>query len=483
MPLQWLNVQEHSTLFRLVLGLLFFFAQAALCVHILLNKRNVRSAIGWVGVVLLSPVVGGLAYYFLGINRIKQQAKKIRDPFKVDTLSLPSPLLSDVNANQFPHISYFQKLGCGLGLGDYTQGNHFNLLVNGDEAFPAMLSAIRGAKKSVALSSYIFDYDLAGQKFIEALVAAKGKGVEVYVLIDDVGIRYSRKKMTRELSKRGIRAVSFLPAFSKGTFRYFNMRNHRKMLLVDGEVGFVGGMNIRHGNVLKEDPENPIQDIHFRVEGKILKQMNDVFQTDWEFTTGEKVNLPFEPKSSVERNAYARVVADGPDDQEEKLRWLVLAALSMATSSLQIVTPYFLPNEELVDAMQMAALKGVRVELILPTKSNLFWMDAAMRSYFKDLLKRGVQIFLNPEPFDHSKMLLMDRHWAMIGSANWDERSFCLNFEMNVEIFDFELNQTLSGHFEQKKSRCREIGLKEVKQWPLSRILIQDSLRLFYPYL
>lgn len=486
MLLEGFKAYGHPNALNFILGIIFVLIQVGLVLHILLNKRHVRSTTGWIGVVLLSPILGGLAYYFLGISRVVKSAKKIRDPFKVFSAALPSTLPANEFTEQYPEIVYLQKLGCSLGLPDYTQGNRVQVLVNGDEAFPVMLDEIGKAQRSIALCSYIFDYDETGLLFIDALVAAKQRGVEIRVLIDDVGIRYSRKKMTRELQNRGIRAASFLPAFSKGTFRYFNMRNHRKMMLVDGECGFLGGMNIRHGNVLSKNPKSPIQDLHFRVEGSLVKQINEVFQMDWEFTTGERVELPFVSKTSSEiggQGTYARIVADGPDNDEDRLRWLMFATLSLAKRSLKILTPYFLPDEELAEAMEMAALKGVRVELLLPSKSNLMWMDVPMRSYFKSLLKRGVHIFLSPHPFDHSKLFLMDDAWVMAGSANWDERSLCLNFELNFEAFDRDLNQRLSALFETKKAKSREVHLAEVERWSIPKQLGQEFLRLFYPYL
>src|SRR6185437_11276187 len=314
-----------------------------------------------------------------------------------------------------------------------TPGNRLQPLVNGDEAFPAMLAAIDGAKKSISLVTYIFDNDASGKQFADALARAVKRGVAVRVLIDAAGTRYSWPPITHRLRHAGVPMAQFLPASLLTPWRVttINLRNHRKVLVIDGQIAFTGGINIRHGNMIAENPRSPVRDLHFRAEGPLVGQLQEAFAADWAFTTGEKLggDLWF-PELRECGNVIARVITDGPDADFETVRWTLLAALTEAEHSVQIVTPYFLPETALVTAMNLASLRGVRVDIILPARSNLRFVDWASRGMWWQLLERGCRIWLTPAPFDHSKLMIVDNHWVFFGSANWDARSLRLNFEL-----------------------------------------------------
>ena len=254
-----------------------------------------------------------------------------------------------------------------------TDGNGIEPLVNGDEAFPAMLAAIESAKKSVSLCSYIFDNDESGQKFVAALARAVARGVAVRVLIDAAGTRYSWPPITHRLRHAKIPFAKFLPSSFLTPWRVatINLRNHRKSLIIDGTIAFAGGMNIRHGNVLADQPRSPVQDLHFRVAGPVVAQLQEAFANDWAFTTGEVLDgdLWF-PELMASGNVIARAIPDGPDTDFDKARWTLLAALGEAQTSVKILTPYLLPDNAIVTALNLAALRGVRVDIILPGKKQ-----------------------------------------------------------------------------------------------------------------
>ncbi|THB68562.1 MAG: cardiolipin synthase [Desulfovibrio sp.] len=451
--------------------------------HIVMHKHNVRSAIGWAGLVLLAPFMGSLAYFLLGINRIQRKAVTLRGRrhFKPAT----APLAMDLGPGHSPLVEQMHRLGHSLQLSGYAPGNTIKPLVNGDEAFPAMLTAIHNAKSSIALCSYIFDGDETGMEFVEALAAAQRRGVEVRVLIDDVGARYHRTNAIRQLRKRGVGAKRFLPTLASRFIRFANIRNHRKLLMVDGGVAFVGGMNIRHGNRLRKQPKAPIADIHFQVKGPIIDRMNTVFVEDWSFTTGETPNLPEWGSRDMPQGGtvLARTIPDGPDADVGKLPLLFMGAISSARQSIRIRTPYFLPNPALERALQVAALKGVKVEVLLPEKSNVPFFDWAMHANFQAYMEYGVRFFLSPPPFDHGKLIIVDQEWSSIGSSNWDARSFRLNFELNLECVDQPLARELTEGFDKKKAQAREIRLPEVRAYSFSRRLRNNFFRLFTPYL
>ena len=260
-------------------------------------------------------------------------------------------------------------------------GNRIEPLVNGDEAYPAMLNAIQEARQTISLLTYIFDRDEVGLAFARALGEARRRGVEVRVLIDATGAHYSWPTILHTLGREGVRYARFLPSFRSLHLMSINLRTHRKILVTDGRVGFTGGMNIRVGHCLQRQPSRPVQDIHFRLEGPVVTQLQEVFADDWLFTTGESLRgKAWFPKLQGIGPVLARGVPDGPDEDYEKLRWTLLGALSIARHSVQIVTPYFLPDPPLVSALNLAAMRGVQVDIILPSRSNLPFLQWASRA-------------------------------------------------------------------------------------------------------
>jgi cardiolipin synthase len=280
--------------------------------------------------------------------------------------------------------------------------------------------------------------------------------------------------------------AKFLPAsvFTPWRVTTVNLRNHRKVLVVDGRTGFTGGMNLRHGNILLEHPPSPVQDLHFRVEGPLVAQLQEAFAADWTFTTGETLDgdLWF-PELQECGEVVARVITDGPDADFETVRWTLLAALAEAQNSVQIVTPYFLPDSTLMTALNLAALRGVRVDIILPAKSNLKFVDWASRALWWQVLERGCRIWLTASPFDHSKLMMVDGHWVLLGSANWDARSLRLNFELNVEGYGREFAEQMGKIIQQKLRGAREVTLAEADGRSYAAKLRDAFARLFSPYL
>ena len=263
-----------------------------------------------------------------------------------------------------------------------------------------------------------------GSNFWRALVRAKKRGVEVRVLIDDVGARYSKKNMVGELSAAGVYAASFLPTKLWQLARFVNLRNHRKILVVDGRVGFTGGTNIREAHCLKLDPKGPTQCLHFRFEGPVVSHLKEVFVTDWAYTTGETLQGPaWFPQPLRSGSVWARGVSHGPDEDFETLSKLIFAALSAARDRIRIVSPYFLPDSRLTEALAVAALRGVKVEIYLPSNNNVRVVEWAMAAQIGLILEHGCQVFITKPPFDHTKLTLVDDVWALMGSTNWDPRS------------------------------------------------------------
>jgi cardiolipin synthase A/B len=462
-----------------------FLAALLASIHALLHKRDSRAATLWLGVIWLMPALGALLYLALGVNRIRRRALTL-GVHKTIRRRIPKNL-GEPQQEGAEHLKLLARAVTRVVSRPLTSGNHVQPLVNGDEAFPAMLAAIESAKTSISLTSYIFDNDESGNRFADALGRAVKRGVPVRVLIDAAGTRYSWPPITRRLRALQVPCARFLPASLLTPWRMarINLRNHRKILVVDGQTAFTGGMNIRHGNVLASQPKNPVQDLHFRVEGPVVAQLQDAFANDWAFTTGEVLDGdPWFPEPRFHpRGVVARVITDGPDADFEKLRWTLLAALAEAQSSVQIVTPYFLPDPALISALNLAALRGVRVDIILPARNNLPYVHWASRALWWQVLEHGCHVWLTPPPFDHSKLMVVDEHWVLLGSANWDTRSLRLNFELNVEGYGRELARDLAVVMSKKLYRAQEMTRARVEGRSIPGKLRDAIARLFAPFL
>lgn len=467
-----------------ILALLHLALAIPISVHALLTKPQEAAAIGWIALVLLSPFAGSVLYLLFGINRVERRAMRLRRhggvfqpmpvPATIPGVAAPSPAMR----NLFRATSAVQDL-------PLTAGNAVEPLVDGDQAFPAMLDAIDRATTSVAMSVYIFDHDKVGERFADALGRARARGVAVRVLIDDLGQLYSRRAIAGDLTRRGIEVAKFIPRSPK-FIALINLRNHRKMLIIDGREAFIGGMNIRHGHMIGDGPRHPVRDIHFRVVGPVIDQMSEVFVEDWHFAAGAEITLPpWRPATlgPAPGSTLARLVPDGPDYHFEKLLWVIMGAIGASTSSILIMTPYFLPPLTLANALMVAAQRGIAVDVVLPARSNVVFMDWAMEANFEVLLERGVRIHLNPAPFDHSKILVVDRTWCLIGSTNWDQRSLRLNFEANLECFDAALAERLAAYVEARIAAARPVALADAHGWPIWRRLRNNIVRLFSPFL
>jgi cardiolipin synthase len=452
--------------------------------HALLHKRDTRAATLWIAFIWLMPVVGSLLYLVLGINRIRRRALKLGV-----RRAASRPIPQDINSPEYEgteHLKLLARVVSRVVSEPLTATNRVHPLVNGDEAFPAMLAAIESAQQSISLVSYIFDNDASGREFADALGRAAKRGVAVRVLIDAAGTRYTWPPITYRLSRLGVRSARFLPAslFTPWRVATVNLRNHRKVLVVDGHTAFAGGMNIRHGNVLADHPASPVKDLHFCIKGPVVAQLQDAFANDWAFTTGEVLDGgAWFPSLKGDGALVARVIADGPDADFEKARWTFLAALAEAQTSVQILTPYFLPDPALVTALNLAALRGVRVDILLPSKNNLPFIHWASRAMWWQLLERGCHIWLTPPPFDHSKLMVVDGYWVLLGSANWDARALRLNFELNVECYGQELARDLAAVIEKKLLGAHEVTLAEVDARPILGKLRDATARLFSPFL
>jgi cardiolipin synthase len=452
--------------------------------HIILFKENERTSLAWIGLVVFSPILGSMFYWLFGINRIRRSAKRI---FGRALNEEEMPHESRIDTHKQPH-NWQGAMVAGYAIHpiDYLDNNGIELLVNGDMAYPAMLQSIENAKSNIMLSSYIFEYDSLGRQFVEALINAHQRGVLVHVLLDGVGISYSWQKSDRLLKKMGVKTARFLPTISLSSIRFVNLRNHRKILCIDGKEAYVGGMNISENNLV-ESSSKPIDDIHFKVVGPVLDQISHVFLDDWLFATGELIEFPSYQAglsaTHVAQTIVARVIQDGPDEDHNKIRWTLINALASAQKTVKIMTPYFVPDSILMTSLHAASMRGVSVEIIVPQHSNILFMNWVMQANFSRIIEHGIKIYQNTRPFDHSKMLVIDDIWSFIGSTNWDARSLEFNFEINLECFDKELNTKLTSFFVSKKQNAVLVTTQDIEAIPIIFKARNNLFRLFTPYL
>ncbi|MDY6941825.1 MAG: cardiolipin synthase [Pseudomonadota bacterium] len=456
-----------------------------LSAHIVLVKREPRAALLWVTVLWLVPFLGAILYLLFGVNRIRRRAYALNRPrlqHLAGTVDTDPRELRLALGRGYEHLLALRNLGDRVTNSPLLPGNAITLLVDGDEAFPEMLKAISQATKNITLSTYIFGNDRIGQGFVKALVAAMNRGVEVRVLIDAAGERYSWPSIVGVLQKAGIPVARFLP-HKPNRLVGLNLRNHRKLLVVDGRIGFTGGMNIRVHH-LQNAGRRSTRDLHFRLEGPIVGQLQEVFVQDWAFSDGEILKgEDWFPELRPIGRIFARGVPDGPDEDLEKLVWTLHGALSLAKRRVRIMTPYFLPDRALVTALNLAALRGVKVDIVLPSKNNLPYVQWAMMGQIWQVLQHGCRVWLTPKPFDHTKLMVVDEAWGFVGSANWDPRSLRLNFEYNVEFYDRELAHQLDSLVVERIATATPCTLETVDNRALPVKLRDGIARLATPIL
>ncbi|MFP4280710.1 MAG: phospholipase D-like domain-containing protein, partial [Halochromatium sp.] len=286
------------------------------------------------------------------------------------------------------------------------------------------------------------------------------------------------------LRRLGIPTGVFLESALPIRNPYVNLRNHRKILVVDGRLGFTGGLNLRAGCLLARNPRHPVQDLHFKVEGPVVRGLMETFGLDWAFTTGERLGCDaWYPVLEPVGDSIARCVPDGPDEDFDVLRRLILGALAHARQRVRIVTPYFLPDQTLITALNVIAMSGVEVQILVPQRNNLRFVQWAAEAQAEQILEGRSRIFVTPPPFDHSKLLLVDDVWCFFGSANWDPRSLRLNFELNIECYDSALAQRLNALVDAKLANAIEIRAADMRARQLPIRLRDGFARLLTPYL
>lgn len=456
-------------------------------IHAAMNKQDVRAAIGWVGIIMMSPLLGPLVYLVAGINRIRQgQISEQRNKALHDYTTNTQPNQTDVGLIAGEQFKSLKVLGDRISRFPLREGNNIEILQGGDKAYPAMIEAIEHASQTIALQTYIFDNDSAGRKFVDALARAVKRGVQVRVLIDAIGSKYSHPPAFRLLRREGVPVALFMTNPLGLRMPYANLRSHRKILVIDGHIGFTGGMNIREGFTTAVAGDRVTKDTHFRIEGPVVTQLISVFSQDWQFTTGEI--LPFDPwcdetQLTPEPHVPARCIRSGPDRHMAATHSMLLGAFAIAQRHIRIQSPYFLPDQILMGALNTAARRGIHVDIVIPGRNNLRLVNYAMTSQLDQVIRGGCRIWRASGNFDHSKLITIDGAWSYIGSSNLDPRSLRLNFELDMEIYSRDVAQNIENLIDAEISTAQPVTLQSLADLPFRKRLRNRIIWLASPYL
>ena len=481
----------------LLIEIIYFVLVSLVCVRIIYETRNSAKALAYLLVVIFLPFIGIFLYFNFGMNyrkRILYSKKPISDDsiwekIKLEIYTHSLQTYSDIDEKLRPNIHLAKYLTSELS--PLTMGNSATLLVNGDEKFPELIKALEEAREHIHIEYYIYENDRIGQTIADILIRKVKSGVAVRFIYDDFGSRGIRKNIAKKLRAAGIQAYPFYKIHFLRVANHVNYRNHRKIVVIDGRKAFVGGINIsdRYINNSPYPVQNKVfwRDTHLMVEGPGVQYLQYLFVCDWNFCAGmpmENVNQYFPAFSDkLPGNKVIQIAASGPDSDSPTILYSLLYVIYQAQEEILITTPYFIPEESIMDALVMAALGGVTVKLLVPEKGDSKLVELAASSYYEDLLDAGIKLFFYKKGFVHSKTIVVDKLLAIIGTANMDYRSFDLNFEVNAIVFDRELATQLADTFQMDLNDAVEI---DKLAWPRRsryKKFLENSARLVSPLL
>ncbi len=458
------------TVIQGVLAFLYIITILSICLMIVFENRNPVKTLSWVLVILFVPVAGVIIYGLFGRNYRKQKiysrkslADSARLAYHVNRqVDLLSTVLADESAavRSKEHLIHLMLKNNRSLL---TLDNKIDLLVNGKETFPAMLDAIASAGHYIHLEFYRIEPDTLGTEFGELMKRKAREGVQVRIIYDDVGSWNIHNPYLREMRAAGVQIYPFMPVRFPSFSSKINYRNHRKILVVDGRIGFVGGLNIADKYLHGLPPLGPWVDTHLKLEGEAVAALDRVFISDWDFVSGEELQPESSHKHVIKtgNRCLVQVASSGPDTDWATIMQVYFSAIATAKSSIYLTSPYFSPDESLLTAIKTAALSGVDVRMIFPKKSDSIISNWNTRSYISELLEAGVRIFLYENGFIHSKYLLVDNVFSSVGSPNVDVRSFDLDFEVTALIYDDEFAGRLGVLFAEDLKNCSEVVMSD----------------------
>lgn len=479
----------------LIIEITYILIIVAVCLRIVYETESTSKTLAYLMLTIFIPVGGTIVYFVIGTNYRKRKlySKKI---FKDEQLMLAvkTRVFRDSAKSWLtvgPQLKKYRKLITLLLNSNWSSlstNNKVEILLNGEEKFASVLAALKEAKNHIHIEYYIFEDDEIGNTIKDVLIQKAREGVEVRFIYDDFGSRSIRKKVVPEMLAAGVEAYPFYRIFFIALANRLNYRNHRKIIVIDGHIGYTGGINISDRYINKVPAVNPVywRDTHIKITGPGVHYLQYLFICDWNFCTGDELDPDrdfFRSEETGPGDALVQIAASGPDSDDPTIMFSLVKAIGIAEKEILITTPYFIPGETLLDALTVASLSGIKVKLLVPGKSDSRMVDLAARSYYENLMRAGVEIYEYTKGFVHAKTLVADGSLSVIGTANMDHRSFDLNFEVNSVVYDAEIGSRLTKVFYNDLLDAERIDLAEWQQRSIFKLFPEKVARLFSPLL
>lgn len=479
----------------LILEILYLLIIIAVCIRIIYDTHSTTKTLAYVLLVIFVPIFGMFFYFSFGINYRKRKIynkslfeEKVEKQLTLRLKDSQSQIFKE-HPELFNKFSGLSKLILNQDTFPLTTLNSVELLNNGEEKFPKVLEAIDAAQNHIHIEYYIFENDNIGSLLINKLIEKAKEGIKVRFIYDDFGSRGIRKNQLKEMWDAGVEAYPFYKIKIIALANRLNYRNHRKIIVVDGKVGFVGGINVSDKYINSQESNQKLywRDTHLKIEGQAVLSLQYIFIGDWNYCSKERIepNSTYFPKFDTDKtdNKIVQIVASGPDSDSPLILQSICKAISLAKEEILIVSPYFIPGEVLKENLLIAAASGVKVKLLVPGISDSKLVNFASRSYFTLLIDSGVEIYRYNKGFVHSKTMVIDREVAIVGTANMDLRSFDLNFEVNAMIYDTAIATELQESFYQDLKDSTQIDKTEWENRPMHIQLAEKISGLFSPLL
>lgn len=480
----------------LILEVIYGIAVFFVCLRIIYDTHNNSKTLAYLLLVLTAPVFGIIFYFSIGINYSKRKmfSKKLNlDESLLVKLRKKSfknsNAISDNHKDVLGDKIFLSNLILNDTLSPLTEKNEVKVLRNGEKKFPEVLEVLKSAKSHIHIEYYIYEDDIIGKQIEEVLIERASNGVQVRFIYDDFGSSTLRKRMVKNLRDNGVEAFAFSKVRILMLANRLNYRNHRKIIVVDGKVGFVGGINVSDKYSNNENNSGLYwRDMHLKIAGAGINYLQYLFLCDWNFCANQQLQpteefFPTEYEISKDSNKLVQIVGSGPDSDRPSIMFSLLSSIQLAKKEILITSPYFIPGNTINNALITAALSGVSVKLLVPGISDSKIVNLAASSYYGILLDAGVEIFLYQKGFVHAKTMVIDGEVSIVGTANMDQRSFELNFEVNAVVFDNEIGREMSEIFydDLKESTQLEVGAWNSRgKW---QELIEQTARLLSPLL
>jgi cardiolipin synthase len=461
--------------------IVYIIIALVLVIGLLLNGVRPSKTLAWLLAIFTIPIGGVLLYLLLGRNRRKNKLFNQKNIHLDDTSSEINQMLAVNDPSSLKTIKLINKTSSY----PLTYQNQVRILKDGKETFESIFSTLENAKHHIHIQYYIYEDGMLADKLLQLFKKKVQEGVKIRLLFDGIGSYSLSKKHIKDLQNIGVGVHQFLP-FRFGRFlSSINYRNHRKILVVDGEVGFTGGINISDKYITGDDALGNWHDIHSKIQGKAAGYLDRIFVTDWYLAGGEKVEFSQHSIATpTEQNGMeVQIVPSGPDDDFATMEQVYFSIINNAKKYLYIINPYIIPNHAILQSLQTAALSGIDVRILMSSSTDMKVVDWCVRAYFESYLKAGIKLYLYPDGFLHSKVVISDDQIVSVGTANLDDRSLQQNYEVNAIIYNNELCRNMKEDFLQDCSKSVLLDLETHQKRPWRIKVLEGSAKLLSPLL